>query len=754
MRTRNLDQPNKTIRRLGLLGGLAVFLVVGAASAQDARIVSRPLTPKEISDYALPAATQTSGGLFNVGLGAPVYLEAQVPAGTVVNNTVWALVGKPAASASALAADPLGAGVPIYNPGDRSVYAVAGRSVLVPDKVGSYTVNVTVSTSSGDILLSRNVTGAEYIGVGKAELEFHDPPQCARCHSDKFSGWQGTKHATGMTRKIDGVGVSHFTASCLKCHNTGFDAATSAVNGGFDDVANVVGWIFPNTLAPGNWDAMPADLKAISNVQCESCHGPGDQHARSGGNPIHITVSTSSGDCAQCHDSPPYHTKNTQWNLSRHAVTTRYPTGENRSACVGCHSGLGFIDRIDGKPASQQRTDYEAIVCATCHDPHDATNPHQLRKIAGVTLMDGTVVAEGGKGRLCMNCHISRQDADNYVASSSGSSRFGPHHGPQTDMLKGANAIEYGRTIPSSAHLNAVPDSCVTCHMQATPANGSPGHNMAGEHTFKATFDSGTPNDDSDDVHLVAACNSCHGGITTFDFARQDFDGDGTIEGVQTEVKGLLDRLGRLLPPFNDPAVNIVSSFTKQQLKAAFNYMFVLEDKSYGIHNTSYAVNILKASIADLTGDGSIMGDEDNDCLPDTWELTHFGSLTAQNKDGDADGDGLSNAMELAAGTNPTLSDSDNDGFSDFKELHTGTNPLDAASNPQLGQSMIYHAAELLFHTESGKTYQIQRIAELGTPQAWESVGPQVVGSGQMIQQFISTRVTDKYFYRVVEVQP
>ena len=67
---------------------------------------------------------------------------------------------------------------------------------------------------------------------------------------------------------------------------------------------------------------------------------------------------------------------------------------------------------------------------------------------------------------------------------------------------------------------------------------------------------------------------------------------------------------------------------------------------------------------------------------------------------------------------------------------------------------MIFHAAELLFHTDSGKTYQIQRVAELGTAQTWENVGAQVAGSGQMIQQFISTRVTDKYFYRVIEVQP
>jgi hypothetical protein len=40
----------------------------------------------------------------------------------------------------------------------------------------------------------------------------------------------------------------------------------------------------------------------------------------------------------------------------------------------------------------------------------------------------------------------------------------------------------------------------------------------------------------------------------------------------------------------------------KQQLQAAFNWSFVKEDKSLGVHNTAYAVGLLKASIKDLKG--------------------------------------------------------------------------------------------------------------------------------------------------------
>lgn len=740
----------------GRLGNLCFALALAGIAlpglAQDSKIVSRPLTPDNITDYALPANTQTAGGFYNVGLGQPMYLEVQVPVTAVVSGVEWTLTSRPAGSAASLAASPLGPEVPVYNPGDRAVNKVVSRRVLVPDVLGQYQLDVTIVTATGTVQVSKVVTGAEFAAVGEPGLEFNDPPQCALCHSDKVLTWQGTAHATAMTRQIDGHGSSGFAQHCLKCHNLGYDPTTGAVNGGFDDVATAVGWTFPPALTNGNWAAMPAALKEVSNVQCENCHGAGSQHSRSGGNPAFITLSTSSGDCGQCHEAPPYHSKNIQWNESRHAVATRYPTGESRSACVRCHSGVGFIDFADGLPQNQLRTDYEAVVCATCHDPHDATNPHQLRQIPGVTLQNGFVVTGGGSGRICMNCHTSRRNGATYPDTTPGSGSFGPHHGPQTDMLAGKNAYEYGRVLPSSAHMSAVQNSCTTCHMQMV-ATGDPAKNHAGEHTFKIAWDAGTPEIHGDDVPLLGACQQCHGGIDSFDFVRQDYDQDGVLEGVQTEVKGLMDRLGRLLPPLDSPTVTITSAYTVQQRRAAFNYMFVLEDASYGVHNTAYTVNLLKASLADLTGDYGIIGDIDNDGLPDEWEAQYFGGTSSQGGNDDADSDGLDNAFELKLGTNPSAMDSDSDGFTDFAEMHIATNPLDANSNPTTGVSSIYTAAEMLFFTEAGKTYQLQKVTDLGTG-TWENVGDPVTGNGGMLQHFISTRNTERGFYRVIEVSP
>jgi len=59
--------------------------------------------------------------------------------------------------------------------------------------------------------------------------------------------------------------------------------------------------------------------------------------------------------------------------------------------------------------------------------------------------------------------------------------------------------------------------------------------------------------------------------------------------------------------------------------------------------------------------------------------LADFGSEPVLlDPDGDPDADGLDNAGELAAGTNPRVRDSDGDGVPDGDEVAAGTDPLDA----------------------------------------------------------------------------
>ncbi len=295
---------------------------------------------------------------------------------------------------------------------------------------------------------------------------------------------------------------------------------------------------------------------------------------------------------------------------------------QTRAGCVQCHNGAGFVNYIkSGKtPATQDLTEKISITCATCHDPHSAQNPHQLRTM-DVTLANGEEVTGAGNGAICMNCHHARQNAveytDNYLKNLS--THYGPHHGPQGDILAGKNAVTFGQNITSSAHFAITGDACVTCHM--FPGTTDPDGNviLVGSHSFSMTRDG---------VDNVAACQTCHGEIGTKFSDKKcyingtfDLDGDHTDEGLPFEIEGLLDQLKTMLPQDADGNVSITdSSVTLTQAQAAYNYFMVEDDGSKGIHNPRFVFGILKASIEALGGTVAVDYAKDN--MPQDFVLS------------------------------------------------------------------------------------------------------------------------------------
>jgi len=626
---------------------LAAFLLTVAAitgHAQEPRIGARPLTPQEIADMEelglIPEGLHASGGLMTVGVGEPVYLEALVDMGTVVNSVSWSVVPPLAlpASEAQIEESPLPDDLPLYSPGDRFVLELAGRAYLVPDVEGLYEVQAIVNTDSGAIVLNGVVAGAHYVGVGVLDGGAAQWPECARCHADKAfggvdsdTGWIDTGHASFFVEAIDGIKSSHYSEGCVECHVLGGHAPEND-NGGFYSVAREIGWTWPDVLQPGNWDALPNELKNKANIQCEHCHGAGSEHS---GNPMGISVSYNAGDCGQCHDEEPYHNKNKEWLNSTHARVTDSPTGEGRGSCVRCHSAKGFAQTLAGW--DEVSTDYEAISCAACHDPHNADNHGQLRTVADLTLQNGHEVTIGGAGKLCMNCHQSRRNAEDYVTGSV-SSHFGPHYGVQGDMFSGTNAIDYGVVNGTpSAHAYAIENSCIGCHMQTIPS-GDPARFEAGGHTFKPVWDNGTPEDHSDDVDMVFACVNCHGPIEDFNMERFDYNYDGVIEGVQTEVEHLLEALAMYLPPKGEPVYEYPGSsypWTLAEKQALYNYLCVEEDGSHGIHNPRYMTQILRASINNL-GDpfNAILGGTNVPAGGEWWYSKWFEFYAPRDQEG------------------------------------------------------------------------------------------------------------------------
>jgi hypothetical protein len=748
----NRGSVRSTVKALALT---AIF-VLGAWNAHAAdpvvKISTRPLTPGEIKTYALTNTTQLAGGGANVGIGQPAYLEALVTKGTVVTQVTWTLATRPTGSTAALQASPL-TNVPTYDRGDQNSFDVAGRAKLVPDVIGStlkgdYTVVASIMLTNKTITVTNKIYGSKYVG-----MYGEDGFGCELCHSDKIPGFTTTAHSDAFKRKITGSDGSAFKSSCVSCHSVGYDTTAAATNGGFDDVALQVGWTFPTNMAlpsvTNNWDAMPPALQAKANIQCENCHGPGYRHMLGGASTNMagrgITISLSAGNCGQCHDKPTGHIKNYEWGQTLHATGYVF---RSTGSCAPCHSTMGFIDAkdpgvdFDGSNVVTRGTGNEGITCVTCHDPHTkGMGDYQLRNLTSVTFSNGVVTTEGGDGRLCMNCHHDRYDANVRVLTTSG-----PHHGTQGDMLFGMNAIQYGMSMPSSRHWDVVENTCVTCHMQETPTNG-PAKNLVGGHTFMIGWSGPTST-----VHLTEACVGCHGEIESFNFGGEDYDQDGVVEGVQQEISDMMFDLAKQLPPYTGTNI-VTTSFTTNaadysKRAAAYNWNFVNEDGSHGVHNPKYTAAILRASIDDLRGGIDV----DHDGLRDSWETANFGNLTTANGTSDYDHDGLADVQEQAAGTDPKNTDTDHDGISDYIELQGGADPLSAASTPATNAVSILPAVELGYLPgvgTAGMTMQFQAVDALGVG-GWTNVGPAFVSSNCWFYYLMSPREADCKFFRVI----
>lgn len=544
-----------------------------------ARIKIVGMSPRDLADRGW--TTKPSSGLDVVGKGETVYLQGSNAGGEAITAFEWSITGP---TGGAVAPDTQGQEWTTFRPMD----------------AGEYTVNLTITTAAGPASTSIKVKAAEYVGVGS--IAGQNPNfrngQCAGCHVDNTVDWEATNHSHAFTLAIDGISTDHFMERCLSCHVLGYNTDPSANNGGFDDVQRELGWAFPSHPAPGDWqnivDNFPA-LAAKTQIQCESCHGPGSEHK---GDVNFTDISVETAVCAQCHDSGTHHVYVLQWKNSIHATGASFARGTSAS-CAECHSTWGFIAKIDPLSNLDQKVGTgEPITCAACHDPHDAANPNQLRSVADVTLIDGTVVQWGGKGRLCMNCHKARRTGA--IQVETGGTRQDPHRSAQVDMLAANNvANNFGYYIPSSTHRDALENSCVDCHMYETPTSDDAGKNLLGSHSFgvQALVNGAV-------VNNVAACERCHGEMESFHDiqARYDYDGDKTVEAAIDELHGLMDQVAMLLPPIGVPTFTVTNSYTRIQKQAAFNYNYVHEDNSEGMHNYQYAVGLIQLTLRALQG--------------------------------------------------------------------------------------------------------------------------------------------------------
>ncbi len=124
---------------------------------------------------------------------------------------------------------------------------------------------------------------------------------CERCHKAETEQWKTTAHARAWKTLVDAKKEND--ADCVSCHVVGYKKP-----GGFQSIV----------ITP-----------AMSNVQCENCHGMGTQHEAYTTSPRRVTEAT----CGQCHtasNSPAFSFAVYQPHILHHVPATLPPLPQNR----------------------------------------------------------------------------------------------------------------------------------------------------------------------------------------------------------------------------------------------------------------------------------------------------------------------------------------------------------------------------------------------------------------------------------------
>ena len=168
--------------------------------------------------------------------------------------------------------------------------------------------------------------------------------------------------------------------ACAECHET--------VTTGFHDASHA------KMMAPGD---------NATDIGCESCHGPGSLHVKSGGGGGTIVNPRNSPEtCYQCHLD-----KRAEFNLP-----SAHPVKNGQMSCSDCHephlgnaittggTNLAGINdtclKCHNAQAGPYAFEHEAVRegCVTCHSPHGSVNARMLKTT---------------NANLCLQCHSQTQ---------------------------------------------------------------------------------------------------------------------------------------------------------------------------------------------------------------------------------------------------------------------------------------------------------------------------------------------------------
>jgi hypothetical protein len=318
----------------------------------------------------------------------------------------------------------------------------------------------------------------------------------------------------------------------------------------------------------------------LSLIGCEGKQGPAGVPGSNGNDGINANACT-----APCHNTNGIWE---QYGNSTHFIAILNADEQSAwlaGACGMCHAKDGLESRLDGtvgggtpthllqgqtrylsgttkeavyNGSSGETANFAQVTCLTCHEfvgqgPHSdslytgnkwalrapATGVY-LEKSSAVLTSDGTLL-NYGVGNTCVWCHKSRQDVTDYIkVANPGLTSFywGPHEGPGADLYSGTGGYQFtGKTYGNSAHIAALTEGCIECHMAPVATNGN-----FPRHDFKPA--------------ISATCLTCHVGATSI---GDIFTANTVDEDVKTLLDSLQNRFTRFTPTGAGAAVGLLT---------------------------------------------------------------------------------------------------------------------------------------------------------------------------------------------------
>ncbi|MCD8554995.1 ammonia-forming cytochrome c nitrite reductase subunit c552 [Seleniivibrio sp.] len=522
--------------------------------------VSYSAATSTLTDPSGKSLPDTSRGIDHVQVGEKIFADVdEIVFGETVTSYLWTLTSKPTGSSATL--------------------TYIGTAVsMVPDVAGTYKLTLTLNGVNGKTLTETKSVFA---------LTYSDDPDAGtamcyvQCHTGIFASsdivdkygrellrnlttpWGTSAHGQAFA---DIAGETDST--CYQCHATGFryDGRTAD---GYDE--KVTNWTPMESTGAGH----------LEGVTCEACHGPNSGVSGNFFDRHYDKTPTTSNVCLTCHDYSGVSGHSFKYSDTHDKSHTLANGNVARNAsCFKCHTGEGMMGRIFNTDINPSNTEsVSGIGCSVCHDPHGESGlASQLRTTGSYTIPSGTI-ASAGTSKLCYYCH----NADVSLPAVGTI----PHN-TQAEFMQGVGGYEYGQNLGFTKSIHGSVDvQCATCHMKE---NGKATHEL-------------DMHDNPAGRITTCVASGCHTTSPTYTDGHFEYDG---------RVANVRDKMDQLKAAINTKAGEPVGSAVKASYsastaalstalnRAAYNYNYLLYDRSGGFHNPEYAESLLDLSIADL----------------------------------------------------------------------------------------------------------------------------------------------------------